>query len=216
MANTGYNIANQAHGVIMLSGLRIKANAAKRGRCKNLIAVLENPSDQKNIGAVIRNINALGVEKLYIVDGHNILPDTWDEIRTRKTLLKSSVSAVKWTFVKTFKTTAECIEHLNKNKYVSVVTSPHVKGKTNVILQNGDFTQKRLAVWFGNEATGISDAAVEHAVACVAIEMHGIIESFNLAVSTGIVLYEITKQRRAYQLTHTRGRKKDPSVVSEK
>ena len=145
-----------------------------------------------------------------------ILPDTWDEIRTRKTLLKSSVSAVKWTFVKTFKTTAECIEHLNKNKYVSVVTSPHVKGKTNVILQNGDFTQKRLAVWFGNEATGIGDAAVAHAVACVAIEMHGIIESFNLAVSTGIVLYEITKQRRAYQLTHNRGRKKDPSVVSEK
>lgn len=35
----------------MLSGLRVKANAAKRGRCKNLIAVLEKPSDPKNIGA---------------------------------------------------------------------------------------------------------------------------------------------------------------------
>lgn len=197
----------------MLSGLRVKANAAKRGRCKNLIAVLENPSDPKNIGAVIRNINALGVEKLYIVDGHNILPETWEEIRTRKTLLKSSVSAVKWTFVKTFKTTAECIEHLNKNKYISVVTSPHIKGKTNVVLQHGDFTQKRLAVWFGNEARGISDEAVENAVACIAIEMYGIIESFNLAVSTGIVLYEITKQRRVYQNTHSRGRKKDPCIV---
>ncbi len=196
----------------MLSGLRIKANAARRGRCKNLIAVLENPSDQKNIGAVIRNINALGVEKLYIVDENNIVPDTWDEIRTRNTLLKSSVGAVKWTFVKKFKSTTECIEHLNKNKFVSVVTSPHIKGKTNVVLQHGDFTQKRLAVWFGNEARGISDAAVEHAVACVAIEMYGIIESFNLAVSTGIVLYEITKQRRAYQNTYTRGRRRDPAV----
>ena len=200
----------------MLSGLRIKANAAKCGRCKNLIAVLENPSDPKNIGAVIRNINALGVEKLYIVDERGIVPDTWDEIRTRNTLLKSSVGAVKWTFVKKFKSTIDCIEHLNKNKYVSVVTSPHIKGKTNVVLQNGDFTQKHLAVWFGNEATGISDTAVAHAAACVAIEMHGIIESFNLAVSTGIVLYEITKQRRAYQSTHTRGRKKDPSVAPEK
>lgn len=200
----------------MLSGLRIKANAAKKGRCKNLIAVLENPSDPKNIGAVIRNINALGVEKLYIVDENNVVPDNWDEMRERKTLLKSSVSAVKWTFVKKFKSTAECIEHLNKNKYVSVVTSPHIKGKTNVILQHGNFTQKRLAVWFGNEAHGISDTAVEHAIACVAIEMYGIIESFNLAVSTGIVLYEITKQRRAYQNTHTRGRKTDPEVISTK
>ena len=149
----------------------------------------------------------------YIVDENNIVPDTWDEIRTRNTLLKSSVGAVKWTFVKKFKSTAACIEHLNKNKYVSVVTSPHIKGKTNVILQHGDFTQKRLAVWFGNEARGISDEAVENAAACVAIEMYGIIESFNLAVSTGIVLYEITKQRRAYQSTHIRGRKKDPTVA---
>ncbi len=103
--------------------------------------------------------------------------------------------------------------HLEKNKYVSIVTSPHIKGKTNVILQDGDFTQKRLAVWFGNEARGISDLAVSHSVACVSIEMYGIIESLNLATSTGIVLYEITKQRRAYQNLHKRGRKKDPEIV---
>lgn len=199
----------------MISSLRQRANAVKCGRCKNLIAVLEEPSDPKNIGAVIRNINALGVEKLYIVDPNNIIPKDWQEMRTRKTLLKTSVSAVKWTFVKTFKTTQECIEHLAKNKYVSVVTSPHIKGKTNVVLQHGDFTQKRLAVWFGNEARGISDLAVENAIACVNIEMYGIIESFNLAVSTGIVLYEVTKQRREYQKSHTRGRKKDPSVCHE-
>ena len=200
----------------MLSGLRLKANAAKRGRCKNLIAVLEEPSDQKNIGAVIRNINALGVEKLYIVDSNNVVPDNWDDMRTRKTLLKSSVSAVKWTFVKKFKSTDECMDYLEKNKFISVVTSPHIKGRTNVVLQDGDFTQKRLAVWFGNEARGISNTAVERSAACINIEMYGIIESFNLAVSTGIVLYEITKQRRTYQRAHTRGRRKDPSVCPEK
>ena len=87
----------------MISSLRQRANAVKSGRCKNLIAVLEEPSDPKNIGAVIRNINALGVEKLYIVDPNNIIPKDWQEMRTRKTLLKTSVSAVKWTFVKKFK-----------------------------------------------------------------------------------------------------------------
>ncbi|MDR1691490.1 MAG: hypothetical protein LBR35_01455, partial [Rickettsiales bacterium] len=74
------------------------------------------------------------------------------------------------------------------------------------------FTQKRLAVWFGTESRGISDLAVERSAACVSIEMYGIIESFNLAVSTGIVLYEITKQRREFQKNNKRGRKIDPPI----
>jgi tRNA (guanosine-2'-O-)-methyltransferase len=195
------------------SSLRQKADHAKIGRCKNLIAVLEDPSNPENIGTVIRNINALGVEKLYIVDGRNRIPDTWDEIRTRKRLLDTSVSASKWTFVKKFKTTEECFTHLEKKGFTSVVTSPHIKGKTNVILQDGDFTQDKLAVWFGSEARGISDQAVERSAACIQIEMHGIIESLNLATSTGIVLYEITKQRRLYQSKHKSARRTNPPIT---
>ena len=198
------------------SSLRKRADEIKAGRCKNLIAVLEEPSDPKNIGTVIRNINALGVEKLYIVNSSNIVPKSWEEIRERKSLLKSSVSAVKWTFIKFFKSTEECLEYLEKRRFISIVTSPHAKNKTNVILQEGDFTQKRLAIWFGNESRGISKLAVERSDACVNIEMYGIVESLNLATSTGIVLYEITKQRRAYQNKHKRGRKKDPSIASSK
>ncbi|MCL2338666.1 MAG: RNA methyltransferase [Proteobacteria bacterium] len=190
----------------MKTSLRQRADRVKAGRCKNLIAVLEEPSDPKNIGTVIRNINALGVEKLYIVDPRKTIPKEWDKMRENSGLLRTSVGSVKWTFVKTFKTTEECLAHLEKNKFTSIVTSPHIKGKKNIILQDGDFTQKRLAVWFGTESRGISDLAVEHSAACVAIEMYGITESFNLAVSTGIVLYEITKQRRAYQNAHQKRR----------
>jgi tRNA (guanosine-2'-O-)-methyltransferase len=197
------------------SSLRKKADEIKDGRCKNLIAVLEEPTDPKNIGTVIRNINALGVEKLYIVNNRNQNTSTWEEIRKSKSLLKTSVSAVKWTFVKEFKTTVDCLAHLEKNKFISIATSPHVKGKTNVILQDADFTQKRLAVWFGNESQGVSNLVIEHSVACVNIEMYGIVESLNLATSTGIVLYEITKQRRAFQKLNKKGRKKDPPIISK-
>lgn len=194
------------------SSLRQKADAAKLGRCKYLIAVLEEPSDPKNIGTVIRNVNALGVEKLYIVDSKRVIPTSWESMRGNKTLLKTSVSGVKWSFVKKFKTTEECFDHLEKNGYTSVVTSPHIKGKTNVTLQDGDFTQDKLAVWFGNEARGISNLAVERSAACIQIEMYGIIESLNLATSTGIVLYEITKQRREYQKNNKRARKTNPPI----
>lgn len=180
--------------------VRRRANEIKPFRCKHLIAVLENPTDVKNIGTVIRNVNALGVEKVYVVDPRHALPDNWQELRERKSVSKTSVSAVKWTFVRRFDNTDECFDHLERKGYRSIVTSPHVKGKTCIFLHEGDYTvHSKLAVWFGSEATGISERAVERSEMCVSIPMFGMIESLNLWTSSGIVLYEVAKQRREYQ-----------------
>jgi tRNA (guanosine-2'-O-)-methyltransferase len=179
---------------------RLRADAIKKFRCKNLIAVLENPTDIKNIGTVIRNVNALGVEKVYVVDPRRSLPDDWQDLRDRKSISKTSVSAVKWTFVKRFDSTEACFDHLEGKNFRSIVTSPHVKGKASVFLHEGDYTlQTKLAVWFGSEAVGISELAVQRSEMCVSIPMFGMIESLNLGTSSGIVLYEVTKQRRDYQ-----------------
>ena len=197
------------------SAARQRADEVKPYRCKNLIAVLEDPSDIKNIGTVIRNVNALGVEKAYIVDPRRALPDDWQDMRERRSLSKTSASAIKWSFVKRFDSSEECLEHLNKNRFVSIVTSPHIKGKRNVVLHEADYTaHTKLAVWFGNESRGISDLAVEHSEMCVGIPMFGMIESLNLGTTSGIVLYEITKQRREYQNKYKRSRKrrKKPST----
>lgn len=190
------------------TSIRQRADEIKAYRCKNLIAVIEDPNDIKNIGTVIRNVNALGVEKTYIVDSRKALPDDWQEMRVRKSLSKTSVSAIKWSFVKRFDSTEACIEHLKKNLFISIVTSPHVKGKDNIILHEGDYTtHTKLAVWFGNESRGISDLAVQHSEACVSIPMFGMIESLNLGTTSGIVLYEVTKQRREYQSKYKRSGK---------
>ena len=181
------------------SSARLHADDIKSYRCKNLIAVIEDPRDIVNIGAVIRNVNALGVEKAYVIDPQRSLPDDWQEMRETRPLSKISVSAIKWSFVKRFDSTEECIRHLVSNHFVSIATSPHVKGKKNVILHDADYTEyHKLAVWFGNESRGISDLAVGHCEMCVSIPMFGMIESLNLGTTSGIVLYEITKQRREY------------------
>ncbi len=184
--------------------VRKRANEIKPYRCKNLIAVLENPMDIKNIGTVIRNVNALGVEKTYIVDSRKSLRDDWEKMKKQKSLFKTSVSAIQWSFVKRFDSTKQCLEHLEKNRFISIVTSPHIKGKKNVVLHEADYTQPKIAVWFGNEARGISKLAVDNSEFCVSIPMFGMIESLNLGTTTGIVLYEITKQRRKYQLKYKR------------
>ena len=62
-----------------------------------------------------------------------------------------------------------------------------------------------------NPATGISELAVKRSQLCINIPMFGIIESLNLGTTSGIVLYEITKQRREYErkykFKNKRGRK---------
>jgi tRNA (guanosine-2'-O-)-methyltransferase len=180
--------------------LRARADKIKLARCKNLIAVIENPEDIRNIGAVIRNVNALGVEKAYIVSSRAMLPDDWQDMRDKPKLGAVSASAIKWSFVKKFNDTESCLDHLEKNGYVSVVTSPHTKGRKNVVLHEADYTQyTKLAVWFGTEGRGISQAALERSELCINIPMAGIVESLNLGTSSGIVLYEITKQRRIFQ-----------------
>ena len=193
------------------SGVRIRAEAIRPFRCRYLTAVIENPSEHRNIGTVLRNVNALGVEKAYVVDTHGRLPDDWEEMRERRTLVKTSVSAVKWSFVRRFESTGDCVAHLKRNNYRSVVTSPHVMGKENAPFDEVDYTVfPKLAVWFGSESRGISAEAVENAELCVSIPMHGMIESLNLGTSSGIVLYEITKQRRAYQAKYAKRNKRKP------
>ncbi len=196
------------------SKVRERANEIKPYLCKNLIAVLEDPHDIRNIGTVIRNVNALGVEKAYVVDSKGALPDDWQDMREKNSLSKTSVSAIKWSFVKRFDSTEACLTHLEEKRFVSIVTSPHVKGMKNEVLDEADYTiYTKLAVWFGNEARGISDEAVKRSEMCVSIPMFGMIESLNLGTTSGIVLYEITKQRREYQKKYKwrnkRGEKSD-------
>ena len=183
----------------MKTSLRIKADKAKKFRCKNLILVLENPKNLENVGSTIRNIEALGGEKLYVVAGNNLLPDNWQQMRSRNSLNKISASAIKWSFVKKFGSTKDCISNLQFKGFNSISTSPHLKGRENKLLQDGKYNQKRLAIWFGNESSGVSPEALDNSEFCVKIPMGGIIESLNLGTSTGIVLYEVTKQRRNFK-----------------
>src|SRR4028119_2321510 len=136
-------------------------------------------------------------------------------MRESKGISKTSVSAVKWTFFRRFDSTDECFDYLEGKGFKSIVTSPHVKGKKCLFLHEGDFTvHTKLAVWFGSEAVGISDRAVERSEMCVSIPMFGMIESLNLGTSSGIILFEVARQRREYQsryrLRDRRGERETP------
>ena len=114
--------------------IREKIRQIKHLQNKYIICVLENPTNIVNIASAMRNISAFGVTKLYIIGGDKNLLKDFETSRRSERLRKISVGANKWVFVKRFNTALECIEHLKKNFYTSVVTSSHEKGKINVIL----------------------------------------------------------------------------------
>jgi tRNA (guanosine-2'-O-)-methyltransferase len=195
--------------------VRDRIRQVKHLQNKYFICVLENPRDIVNIAAAMRNISAFGVEKLYVI-GDNAMVKDFETSRNHKGLTNTSVGANKWVFVKQFDTAEDCIAHLRKDRYTIAVTSSHTKGKQNVYLYDETFTQKRLAVWFGNESKGISDQAAEAAEMCIQIPMGGIVESLNLGTSTGIVLSYISYQRLRFIYSNNKAKFKPKSIAASK
>lgn len=195
--------------------VRDRIRQVKHLQNKYFICVLENPKDIVNIASTVRNISAFGVEKLYVVGNNQIVKD-FETSRNHKGLTNLSVGSNKWVFIKQFDTASECIAHLRENRYTIAVTSSHIKGKQNVNLYEETFTQKRLAVWFGNESKGISDEATAEADMCIQIPMGGIVESLNLGTSTGIILSYIGYQRLQFVYTHRKVRFKPKGISTKK
>lgn len=195
--------------------IRDRIRHVKHLQNKYYICVLEHPKDVVNIASAMRNISAFGVEKLYVV-GNNKLVKDFETSRNNKHLKNVSVGASKWVFVKQFDTAADCITHLRANRYTIAATSSHVKGAKNVNLYEEKFTQKRLAVWFGNEANGISDEAAAEADVCIHIPMGGVVESLNLGTSTGIILSYIGYQRLRFVFDNNKARFKPGGLRAKK
>jgi tRNA (guanosine-2'-O-)-methyltransferase len=195
--------------------VRDRIRRVKHLQNKNFVCVLENPRDVVNIASAMRNISAFGVEKLYVI-GNNPMVSDFETSRNHKRLGNVSVGANRWVFVRQFDTASECMEHLRKERYTVAVTSSHVKDKENVSLYEGTFTQKRLAVWFGNESSGVSEEAVAGADLCIEIPMGGIVESLNLGTSTGIILSYISYQRLRFVFENDKVRFKPSGARNQK
>lgn len=70
------------------------------------------------------------------------------------------------------------------------------EGKQSVFLHEADLTEDKLAIWFGDEANGLSNLVLDQCDFCLTVEMPGNVESFNLASTTAMVLWEAVRQRK--------------------
>ncbi len=156
-------------------------------RRQELIVVLEDIHDPHNAQAVLRSCEAFGVQNIYFIF------DKESRFNPQKVGKLSSCSANKWLDYNFFDSAQSCYTELKNQGYIICATTLSQNSKS---LFEFDFCfHKKIVVVFGNEHRGLSDFAIKNSDFNIAIPMFGMVQSLNLSVSAGIIIYEITRQR---------------------
>lgn len=162
---------------------KLRLTTVLQKRQPGLTVVLENVEDPHNISAVMRTLDSVGIQDLYVLNTKIAKHKKWGA--------KSSSSAAKWLSIHQFDNTKECFEQLRK-KYDKIYTT-HLD-KSAVSLYELDFTQKTALV-FGNEHSGVSEEIIALADGNFIIPQVGIIKSLNISVACAVSVYEAFRQK---------------------
>lgn len=150
------------------------------------IIVLEDISDPHNAQAVFRTCDAFGFQHVALIY------QTQAPMDPALVGYRSSASAHKWLDYETYYETSDCVTSLKDRGFTLIATALSPKA---VSLFELDAPQKKIALMFGNEHTGLSPTAIAAADHIVQIPMRGFVQSFNLSVSAALVMQEITRRR---------------------
>ncbi|OGD17946.1 MAG: hypothetical protein A2Y69_06965 [Candidatus Aminicenantes bacterium RBG_13_59_9] len=153
-------------------------------RQPDLRVIFEELTNPHNASAVLRTCDAAGVLHIHYVSAAGQPFPVNKAISTR---------ADKWVVLHHHATMGECVSVLKKKGFQVAATCLTEDARPYDVL---DYCRP-TAVIFGNESEGITPEAVGLADFKVKIPMQGMVQSLNLSVSVGIVLYEALRQRRA-------------------
>ena len=147
-----------------------------------LLLLLDSIQDPHNLGAVMRTAECAGVDGIVITSNQSApITDTVEKI---------SAGAVSHLKISRVNNLVRAIEDLKKEGFWIVGTSlTDSKNYTEV-----DYKMP-VAVVMGNEEKGIRKLVADNCDFLVKIPMKGKIDSLNVSVSTGVILFEINRQR---------------------
>ena len=151
------------------------------------VVVLEDVYDPHNAAAVLRSCEAFGVQKVFFVF------DKQKKFNPKKIGSTASSSANKWLDFEVFTSMQACLKRLKHGGYTTYAT---VLDSQSASLFKTKFTQKKVALLFGNEHSGLSASAIKLADCKLYIPMRGFVQSLNLSVTAAICLFELTRQRQ--------------------
>jgi len=149
--------------------------------------VLDNVRSHNNIGSVFRTADAFLVERIFLC-GITAVPPHRD---IQKTALGATES-VQW---KHYENTIDSVMDLKAEGY-RIIAIEQVEG--SIGLQEFQVGQGvKYALIFGHEINGVAQDVVNLCDQCIEIPQFGTKHSFNIAVSAGIVLWELNRKLMA-------------------
>jgi 23S rRNA (guanosine2251-2'-O)-methyltransferase len=147
------------------------------------IIVLDNVRSQSNVGSIFRTADAFLTEAIYLCGITSQPPHR----EIQKTALGATES-VAWKY---FPETSDALAEL-RNKGYKLIAIEQAEG--SIALQDLQIDKyQKYAFVFGHEVNGVDQEIVNSCDLCVEIPQFGTKHSFNIAISAGIVLWEVNK-----------------------
>ncbi|MBN9258822.1 MULTISPECIES: RNA methyltransferase [unclassified Mesorhizobium] len=141
---------------------------------------LDRVRDPGNLGTIIRTVDAVGARGIILV-GETTDPFSVETVRATM----GSIFAVP-----VAKATQDAFLAW-RNGFPGLVVGTHLKGAVDY--RTVDFSRGPVLLMMGNEQQGLPDALAESCDRLLRIPQAGRADSLNLAVATGVMLFEIRR-----------------------
>jgi tRNA G18 (ribose-2'-O)-methylase SpoU len=150
---------------------------------------LHAPQDFHNLCLLVRTLEAFGHRRCFLFDPHHVVRERYGKVRSRELRATSAGAFDKMTWVRV----EQPAEHLSQHRgrVIATVAAPNATS-----LCEHRFEPDDLLV-FGSESCGLPPELVSQSDAALTIPLLGETRSLNLAVSLGIVLFEMHRQLTA-------------------
>lgn len=146
------------------------------------VVILDRVTDVRNFGAIARTCYAAGVDAIVVPSRGSAL--------INGDAMKTSAGALSHINVCRVENVRDIIDFLKASGLKVIAFSE--KGKQTI--WKTDLTGP-LAIMMGSEEDGISEVYLKHVDNHVIIPMPGNIDSLNVSVATGVVCFEVVRQR---------------------
>ena len=147
-----------------------------------LLVILDGVEDPRNFGAILRSAECAGADGVFIPERR--------AVGLTETVAKSSAGAAEYVKVAKVTNLNRLIEELKEHNIWIIGTSGAAEKSYT------DWNWKvPCALILGGEGKGLHRLTAEKCDALVKIPMRGRIESLNVAVAAGVILFEANRQR---------------------
>jgi TrmH family RNA methyltransferase len=148
------------------------------GACKRAVALV-SPQDPGNVGTILRTMDAVGADVLFVLDGGVDL--------YHPTVVRSSMGTMFWkSIVQT--SFNDFVQWARAGNYQLIGTSAHSDVDYQSLIP-----QSPWALVLGNEQKGLSPEQANACDVTVSLPMQGRVSSLNLSVAAGVLLYQLSK-----------------------